>query len=286
VTVTNRPGSRGATHAGRNDDAARPRYSLGAAILSLAELLSSGTVATVETALLGLVLERPAAVIVELPDLDITDIEPLRVLQTVHRRTRDWPATPLLLVAGSTRLRACIRLAGVAPDLPLYPTTRAALQRVQELPPRLQEWVRLPARAASARRAREFITARCAAWPLQAAGVSVSDAMQVGSELVEHYARCGQTPQTRLDLDWHHGLLAVAVGDNTTGTPPPAAEAEEHEPVPDDEGGPVTSDELACRWGRFARARLGSLTWVMLPSRAGPLDEPACPRPTAGEGGA
>lgn len=157
--------------------------------------------------LLTLAVDQPRALVVDLVDLEAERAALLSVLAAVWLRTRDWPAVPLVLVAGPDRVAQPTALRRYAA---VHETLGKAIAAVATpaLGRRTERW--LPRDSASPSIARGFLRDTCAQWGL-APSVTL-DAILVAAELVTNAVTHARSA-SRLRVELRDRVLTVAVSD-------------------------------------------------------------------------
>ncbi len=153
--------------------------------------LSPKTYERLRDGLLHYAAEEPAAIVVDLANMQTATGSLLTVFPMVHDRIRDWPGLPLVLAAPRQPLRTLLDANAVSRSISTYRSVQDALQGLDAAPPRRRLQVRLACDLASSRLARQLIRRTCEEWDIP--GI-ISDAAVVASELIDnmvHHARSG-----------------------------------------------------------------------------------------------
>ncbi|MGM1062248.1 hypothetical protein [Saccharothrix sp. Mg75] len=136
-----------------------------AVLLSPTGRLDLSTYARLRDGLLKHLVDQPRAVVVGLgPELDIGSDSLTSVFVSVWTRSRPWSDTPLLLVATTAGHRSTLARNGVPRFLPCFDRLTAALDAVENPPPRQRDQAQLPLDADTEHLARDFTRRTCHRW--------------------------------------------------------------------------------------------------------------------------
>jgi anti-anti-sigma regulatory factor len=218
-------------------------------VAALTGELGMTDVAPLRTRLLKCLAEQPAALLVDLSALIVTEPLALAVFAAVGRQAARWPGTPVLLCAARPQTHA--RLTGHAFDgLPLFATLDAGRRHASTaryaLPTVTDELLPI---SGAARQARNVTTDACLRWDLPEL---VAPASLIASELISNVVDHAHTMMT-LRLSLRRRYLTISVRD---GSP--------EEPVP---AGPQPPEGSGGR-GLFL-VQMSAHSWGWLPSEGG-----------------
>jgi anti-anti-sigma regulatory factor len=200
-------------------------------------------------------IDEPRAVIVDLDGLAVPDRWALALFSSVADQLAQWPGVPLLLAATEPGQRDLLARYRLARYVAVYPSVLAAVDAIDDPPPRRIARRQLPNALASASLARRFVLDVCSAWPVAA---RTEDAMMIANELVENtllHTYCA--PSLRLEL--RRGMLTIAVYDDD---PAPARLVEPE--VPGRHRGLLLVSRLARVWGCSPTLAGGKVVWAVL----------------------
>ncbi|HEX3647916.1 MAG TPA: ATP-binding protein [Pseudonocardiaceae bacterium] len=199
-------------------------------------------------------MDQPSGLIVVVDDLAIASRGSLTAFSSAWMRIGDWPAVPIMLVAGDPGLRATLAGSPLARYVPVHDSVGVALAGLGEPPPRRRSEIELFPIAASSPVARRFVDRTCHHWGIPD---RAPDAMQVATELVENSIIHVGT-DLRLRMELHLRGLTVAVRD---GSPRDAVlrECGPHPAV-----GLRLVAHLATVWGSAPDMSGGKFVWAVL----------------------
>lgn len=225
-------------------------------VVRLVGVLDSGTAPQARSALLDGLAEQPAALLVDVADAAVGDLDAVQVLGDVVRETADWPAAPLAIYAPDNV--DAWRSSG----LPVWPSRAAAFTAFGPPEPSRQVTLSLDPIVGAARRARELVTEACTRWHLmELAGPASIVVSEMANNVVAH-ARTMMT--VRLAVRGRG--MTVSVQDHNPKVPRftgPVA------PTSYGGRGLLLIDSVAHRWGNL-RLDDGKVVWAILH----PEDEP------------
>lgn len=206
---------------------------------------------SVRAALLGLLADRPAAVVVDMSQLSVREPDALLILSAVAEEAADWaPGQLVLCGAPSDPDRAW-----PGGNLAVLESIDAALARLTDLDPPPVLGVDLDPVVGAARQARELVTDGCARWDLpELAGPACIAVTEMVNNVVAH----ARTPMAvRIALG--NGALHAAVRDYSRRLPTFRGLVS-----PDSAGGRglLLIDSLARRWGTTALDD-GKIVWAV-----------------------
>jgi anti-anti-sigma regulatory factor len=204
------------------------------------------------TTLLKCLAEQPAALLIDLSELTITDATALAVFTAVVRQASLWPGTPVLLCSATVPVTEVLAGGGYG-QLELYPSLAAGLLVVEAAPPLLVD--RLLPEPSAPRHARQLATEACTRWGLpELAG----PASLIASELVTNAVEHAGTAMT-LRLSRRDRYVHVAVRDGSPEQPAP------RRPQLTETGGRglLLVASVATHWGSLP-CRDGKVVWATL----------------------
>lgn len=158
--------------------------------------------------LLACAVAQPRALVVDLVDLEVERAALLSVFASLWLRTRDWPAVPLMLVAGPDQVPQPAALRRYVAVHDALGEAIAAVGAPSSLRRRTERW--LPPDSASPSLARGFLRDTCAQWGL--APAVTLDAVLVAAELVTNAVTHARSA-SRLRVELRDRGLTVAVSD-------------------------------------------------------------------------
>jgi hypothetical protein len=200
--------------------------------------------------------DHPRAVVVDLGHLRIQSIAAFSLFATVHTRLAQWPGVPMLLVRGIGHSRDLLERSRIARYVPVRDSVRAAIDAIDEPPPRRVDHLRLPNELTSARLARDFARNVCMSWTVPQLA---DDAALLANELVSNaVVHTRSNPKVRVEL--RHGLFSVAVYDEEAGS---VAVPDPHGVTPGVHGLLLVA-QLAAAWGCSQTSTGGKVVWATL----------------------
>jgi STAS domain/Histidine kinase-like ATPase domain len=219
-------------------------------LVRLTGVLDHDTAPEVRAALLDVLADQPAALVVDVAELRPAQPGAVAVLRDVRRETADWPAAGLALCDpnDSGRWRDT--------GWPVWSDSTDAFGSFGSPDGGHRLSLNLEPLAVAARRAREMITEACDRWDL--ADLAGSSRIVV-TEMVNNVVVHARTPMIVL-LAVHGSRLSVAVRDESptaptfTGTPALTAYGGR---------GMLLIDSVATRWGNLALSH-GKVVWAIL----------------------
>jgi hypothetical protein len=232
------------------------RHTGGMTIACPAGTLDVSTYPHLRDTLLKCAVELPEAVLVEVSRLDMPSAHALSVFPMVAMRCAQWPAVPLMLVAGSESRRSMLAASTINRFVPVYASVFAAMNAVQRPPARTRALLELPRVADSSRRARRFVRETCGLWQID---VLIPQATAIVNELVENTLR-HTSSSASLRLELRQGVFTVAVSDDD---PRPAVM---HELAGGgvSPGGMLIITATARAWGCIPTMSGGKTVWATL----------------------
>ncbi|HET6212857.1 MAG TPA: STAS domain-containing protein [Micromonosporaceae bacterium] len=152
------------------------------AVTRLRGKLDIHTADQVRAHLLKCLVDQPAALVVDLAELDAVEDLALNVFAVICRRAADWPGAAVMLCAPGPNLAQALRRSPLTRFIPVYPTQREAVEEasLRRLPPRVREFY-MPSRTAP-QQARALVAKAATAWDLP--GSLVPTLQVITSELV------------------------------------------------------------------------------------------------------
>ncbi len=224
-------------------------------VLRLAGPLDRSTGAALCATLRRTLADEPAGIVLDASGLTTVEDSALTTLRTFAGIAGHWPGCPVVLCAPSTQLVAALERLGIAPALPVQPSTARAVAAVRGAPSTGRYGLRLAGVPSSAGRARALVAEACAAW-----GVDdlVTEAQVVVSELVGNAVRYAGG-EVLLVVRRTARLLHLAAYDRNP-VPPVRGQPD---PVAESGRGLVLVDAIAAAWGTLP-AGGGKLVWAAL----------------------
>jgi hypothetical protein len=138
-------------------------------VLTARGVLDDTTYLSLRNAIIKTALEEPAAVVVDVTELEVPAVSAWAVFTSARWHVGRWPETPIGLVCEHPSGRDAIARNGVARYVRVYPAISAAINALASAnPPRYRRRARadLPATAVSMRRSRELVKEWLTAWSL------------------------------------------------------------------------------------------------------------------------
>lgn len=226
------------------------------AVLAFAGRLDLDGVASVRTALHKALADQPAAIVVDLADVDVDNDVTLTVFSAFASFAGRWSGCPVVMSVPDQRPRAHLHRLGITRTVSVHPNLPAAIAaaRAMPVPPSVRYAVVAAADAPAI--ARRRVVDACRAWQLPHL---VDDAELIVTELVANVVRhVGGIMDLRLTL--RERYLQLAIRDGSTQRPVRRL------PDPDTgEGGRglVLVEAVAASWG-CAEAIDGKVVWATL----------------------
>ena len=218
-------------------------------VIRLTGVLDTETAEAVRFALVDLLAQQPEAIVVDVSELRIPDLEATSVLRDVARETADWPAAHVVLCAPSSEPW---HTAG----LPVWRSSADAFADLGEPEPPQQLHLELEPVVGAARRSRERVTEACGRWDLPSLA---GPACIVVTEMVNNAVAHARTPMIVL-LAVRRDAMAVAVRDRSVAAPRFAGQV----PATSLGGrGLLLIDSVADRWGSLPLQN-GKVVWAVL----------------------
>ncbi|GAA0805716.1 ATP-binding protein [Spirilliplanes yamanashiensis] len=232
----------------------------GCRVLTATGTLDRKSAPKLRLTLLKALAEQPAAVLVDLARVRLTDPLALTVFTAVGRQAAMWPGIPVALCAPAPVLAAALSR-GIHRRLPVHPSVVAARADIarRHVPPQTVSDELLPV-AGAARHARDLVTDACVRWEIPHLVFPASLAV---SELVSNAVQHARTMVTlRLSLRPRHLLVAVQDGspDEPVIRPTPGPSADGRD---GGRGLPLVA-ALALHWGSLPTAG-GKVVWASFP---------------------
>jgi anti-sigma regulatory factor (Ser/Thr protein kinase)/anti-anti-sigma regulatory factor len=220
-------------------------------VVAMAGRLGLPDVAAVRLRLLKCLADSPAALLVDLSALTVTDNLALSLFAATSRTAAQWPGIPLVLCAPTAEVRAELSNAAYR-GIPVFGTVAVAREYVhhhrETMPTRTDEI--LPV-AGAPRQARNLATEACTLWSLPEL---IEPARLIVSELASNVVDHARTMAT-VRLSLRREYLTIAVRDGS-----PA------EPVRPTRADPV---DLATRGRGLLIVEASARSWGWLPSEGG-----------------
>ncbi|MFC8044769.1 ATP-binding protein [Nocardia sp. NPDC057353] len=234
----------------------RPEFAGECAVLRPRGVLDAETYRSFGADLVRFAVDEPRALIVVLDELEPADDGAFTVFSAARIRVLDWPGVPILLVAGAEPLRR--RAAAAVRRVPVLESVAAALAAAPARPRGQRAGLAMPAGAASAQSAREFVAGVCVRWNT---AEFFTDAQLLVTELVEN-AMLHAAGEVGVRLELRPGGLTVAV----TDAAPQAAVLREPAAGEVQAYGLHVVADLARSWGCVPRWPFGKVVWATLPA--------------------
>jgi hypothetical protein len=229
-----------------------------AVLLTPRGILDSTTYRVLRDHIIKAALDEPKAVIVDVTHLEVPAESAWVVFTSARWHVAKWPEVPIMLVCERPAGRSAITRNGVTRYVPLYPTTRAAIDAAsatEPSPQRRRARADLPPRMTSLRRARELVTEWLTAW-------SVPELIPVTKVVITAFVEnvllhTDSNPSVRVEFDG--SVVTVAVED---ACHVPAGPREDPTPYSAPSGLHVVS--ALCRaWGN-APTSSGKMVWAVI----------------------
>lgn len=184
------------------------------AVLSPHGVLDSRTYRSLRDSIIKAALEEPAAVIVDVTDLEVPAQSAWAVFTSARWHVSTWPDTPVFLVSAHPATRNTIARNGIARYVPVFPSVGEAVDALRSAGLRRyrrRARAQLPAGVSSLRRSRELVTEWLTAWgqPELIAATKI-----VATSFIENVLQhTHSAPCMRLETDGH--AVTVAVEDSS-----------------------------------------------------------------------
>jgi hypothetical protein len=188
-------------------------------VLTVHGLLDTTTYQSLRDVIIKAALEVPAAVIIDISDLEVPAPSALAVFTSARWHVGRWPEVPILLVCGDRAGRDAITRNGVSRYVPAYADvdSAAAAALDSDIPARRRRRARasLPAEMVSLRQSRELVNDWLTVWSRTEL---IPAAKVVVTEFVENVLQHTDSgPEVRLETDG--SLVTVAVQDRSHRVP-------------------------------------------------------------------
>jgi anti-anti-sigma factor len=187
-------------------------------VLTVHGLLDTTTYQSLRDMIIKAALEVPAAVIIDISDLEVPATSALAVFTSARWHVGRWPEVPILLVCDDRAGRDAITRNGVSRYVPVYPDVDSAAAALDsDIPARRRRRARanLPAEMASLRQSRELVNDWLTVWSrtelIPAAKVVVTEFVE---NVLQH---TDSAPEVRLETDG--SVVTVAVQDRSHRLP-------------------------------------------------------------------
>lgn len=240
----------------RGDPEMRRWTDAGAVVVAPHGTLDATAYRAVRDYLIKAGVDGPRAVIVDLAGLTIETGGALSLFAAVHTRLERWPGVPVLLVARTPEHQRLVEGARTARYVPVHASVAAAVEAIDDPPPRRLASVELPGSVRSLRVARRFVRDTCAAWLIE--DVAVDATLIVEELLANAITHTCSDPRLRLEL--RRGVFSAAVYDDTPGEvsliDPAASGTAVH--------GLLLVAQLSRIWGSSPTSSGGKVVWATL----------------------
>lgn len=221
-------------------------------------VLDSRTYRSLRDTIIKTALEEPAAVIVDIGDLEVPAESALAVFTSARWHVGRWPEVPILLVCDKPAMRSALARNGVTRYVPSYVSVQAAidaLDRGDAPPVRHRARAELPRTVASLQRARELVVEWLTVW---SAPELISTTKVIATTFVENVLQHTDS-RPGLRIESKGSTVTVAVSD---GSSRPAGLREEsaHSSTP---SGLRIVAALCRAWGN-APNTTGKTVWAVI----------------------
>ncbi|MCT7657434.1 ATP-binding protein [Mycobacterium deserti] len=178
-------------------------------VLKADGVLDSTTYRRLRDTIISAALKEPAAVVVDVTDLDVPARSAWTVFTSAHWRVRVWPRTPLALVCTRAAGRDVVRRHGVTRYVPVHATLDQAVQAAEHGAPQFAQRAggHLRADNSSVWRARRMVAGWLDMWSLPDLVPATKVVATVLVENVLHHT--GSAPSLRLETDGETVTVAV-----------------------------------------------------------------------------
>lgn len=197
----------------------RPQRALPVAVLKVAGVLDLVTGPALRHAVRRCLSAQPAAVLIDVADLDIDEPQALDELTTVMHQNAEWPAVPIVLCAAGPDTVERLTRSPVHREVGMAgncaEAEAAALAQADAEPAHHQVRVRLRPVPDACRQARAVVTRAVAGWHL---GDLAATANLVATELVANVVRHAHTTM-ELTMALRDGRISLAVRDGSSRLP-------------------------------------------------------------------
>lgn len=232
---------------------------LGAVVVVAEGVLDAASYGTLRDAMVKAAAEVPRAVIVDVDRIGIRTPVVLALFSTIAPEIAMWPGVPLLLVAANDANHRILADYRMQRYVPVHRDLEAAVDAIEDPPPRSVARVDLPNGSACFRMARDFVSEWCERWKVT--GSRRDDAVRVAMALVGNTIKHTYGPPT-IRVELRCGMLTVAVYD---GDPEPAhAIKPGSDPSTGVEHGLTTIAQLSRTWGSSPTQSGGKVVWAVL----------------------
>jgi anti-anti-sigma factor len=179
-------------------------------VLTVHGVLDTTTYQLLRDIIIKAALEVPAAVVIDITDLDVPASSALAVFTSARWHVGRWPEVPILLVCAHRAGRDAITRNGVSRYVPVYAAVGLATAALDaDIPARRRRRARarLPADVSSLRQSRELVNDWLTAWSrddlIPAAKVVVTEFVE---NVLQH---TDSAPEVRLETDGSDVTVAV-----------------------------------------------------------------------------
>lgn len=135
-----------------------------AALLTVAGTLDATTYRPLRNAIIKAALDDPAAVLVDIADLQVPATSALTVFTSASWHVGRWPEVPIALLCPCAIMRSSLTRIGVSRYLPVHTTLADAVAGCADRPRRRRARTELPGGHVSPRYARQLVTETLTAW--------------------------------------------------------------------------------------------------------------------------
>lgn len=229
-----------------------------ARLLTIEGVLDTITYLKLRDAIIKAALEEPAAVLVDVNDLDVSTSTAWSVFTSARWHVSTWPDVPVMLICGQAERRRAVARTGVTRYVPVHTTVDAALAGLSDYGRSIRRRVRakFPATLASLRTARLMVAECLSAWSQVELATVATVIVNVFVENVLQHTDCAPIVVLETDGTW----VSISVQDGS------AALAVRHED-PYRGGDPVSGlaivASLARAWGSMPSSS-GKTVWAVV----------------------
>ena len=227
-----------------------------AELLTVHGVLDSSTYRTLRDEIIKAALDEPAAVVVDISDLEVPTESALAVFTSARWHVGSWPEVPIMLVCRRIAGRSAVARNGVSRFVPVHPSVEAAMDASTYAPRhRRRARANLTATPLSVHRSRELVEQWLTAWwTTDLVPVSKVIVTTLVENVLQH---TDSAPSVRLESKGDTVTVAVEDGSRT---PPTLSETRLAADVPT---GLRIVDALSRAWGN-APTPSGKTVWAVI----------------------
>jgi len=195
----------------------RPEQDLPVAVLRVSGVLDLVTSDALRHAVARSLSVQPAALLVDVAELEVTDPLGLQALSEVICQTVEWPAVPIVLYGAGADTAAALSASPDCADVGMAESRERALDDVVDEPEPRRIRLRLRPVPDACRQVRQLVNQACAAWQRREAAAA---ATLVATELVANVVRHAHTTM-EFTVGLRDGRMWLTVRDGSRRLPRP-----------------------------------------------------------------